>query len=129
MYQATAVAHKTRVTKERNTGLKITRPNQAVNEKEAVKKMAASTFEERAVSFYEKEGFPVPNLDRMDKIEKLQTLEQMRQRIVNTKTKLTKQQKDIENERSRITATKAKSAATEPDKSSKGGSGEIVSKD
>lgn len=69
-------------TPEVPTGKKITMPGQAVDIKQVIEMYSRGTMEERARGFYEQEGMPIPDFERMSKIERLEKLAEYHKQIV-----------------------------------------------
>lgn len=58
---------------------KITMPGLGIDVKRALQQYAMGTMEERAKGFYEQQGLPIPDFDRMSKIERLVALNDTRE--------------------------------------------------
>lgn len=70
------------------TGKDLTQPGLATNIKKAVAMLASDRLKLQAVGFYEEEGFPIPEFDKMDKIERLVAYNEYRELVETTTKKL-----------------------------------------
>lgn len=78
---------------EKLGGRKITIPAQYVKPKEALQQYSDRSPAEMMAHFYEEEGQPIPDFDKMDKIEKLEALNEWREKARSTKSTLDERNK------------------------------------
>lgn len=69
-------------------GKPITMPGMATNVKQALRMYRDGSFVEKAGAYYEEEGMPIPNFDRMSKIDRLMALNEVRERMISKKKSL-----------------------------------------
>lgn len=89
--------------REKGNGKILTVPNLHLDIKQNQFKLSTGQIEDRVKGYYEKQGYEIPDFDRLDKIGKIQALSDMRKKVQINEEKL----KKLNNQAEKAAAKKA----------------------